>query len=210
MKYGKIENNEIIYFTENYIIRDIETVTINPITKKESVKTRTVKTFSPTQEQMLEQGWYPVEYINEVGENAIEDGKLKIYIGREYIRTVEEAKLDMQMQIADYDTSSAVNGFYYGDQELWIDKATRVGLVNAANAAIAVGNETMTFGIQGISVTLPCQKALQMLYALEMYALDCYNVTLSHKNNVDALDNVEDIDVYDYKTGYPEKLKFEV
>lgn len=206
MKYGKIEDDNIIFFDSKYII--IEKEVEDSFTKEVSIQQ--FKVFNPSSEQLLEQGWYPVEYIDEVGEDTIKDNILKIYIGREYIRTVEEAKRDMQMQIDSYDTSSAVNGFYYGEQELWIDKATRVGLVNAANAAVALGNETMTFGIQGISVTLPCEQALKMLYALEMYALACYNVTLNHKNTVDALVTVEDIDTYDYTVGYPEKLIFEV
>lgn len=124
--------------------------------------------------------------------------------------SIDIIKINKINEIDTYDQSSIVNGFYYGEQELWVDKATRVGLVNAANAAIALGNETMTFGIQGISVTLPCEQALQMLYALEMYALECYNVTLNHKNTVDNLVTIEDINNYDYTTGYPEKLRFEV
>lgn len=208
MTYGKIENNEVIYFTDNYIIREIEIVTKHPITKEETVRTQTVKTYHPNEELMLEQGWYPVEYINEVGENVVEDNKLKVYIGREL--TPAEVKKEVLGNISAFDTSSAVNGFYYGDRELWIDKATRVGLVNAVNAAIALGEENITFGIQGISVTLPCQQALQMLYALEKYALACYNVTLQHQNTVDALEAIEDLRAYDYTTGYPEKLHFEV
>lgn len=208
MKYGKIENNEIIYFLDNYIVEEITTTKVSPITKEEVTKTQLFKVYNPTQEQMIAQGWYPIEFVDEVGENKIEDNKLKIYVGHE--RTVDEAKQDMQRRIDDYDTSSAVNGFYYNGQELWADKATRVGLVNAAQAAKALGNETVSFGIQGFALTLPCDQCIQMLYALEMYALACYNVTLNHKNTVDALESVEDIDAYDYTVGYPTKLNFEV
>lgn len=207
-KYGKIENENIIFFAQNYIIEErtidsFDLETLEPITN-----TCEFKVFNPTQEQMIEQGWYPVEYSQEVGENIIEDNVLKIYLG--HTRTVEEARQNMQMQIDAYDTSSAVNGFLYNGQELWADKATRVGLVNAAQAAKTLGNETVSFGIQGFSITLPCEQCLQMLYALEMYALACYNVTLNHKNTVDSLENVEDIDNYNYTVGYPEKLNFEV
>ena len=208
MKYGKIENGEIIFFNNDYVVIEKEIIYIDEITLEESIKTKRFKVFNPTQEQMLEQGWYPIEYIDEVGENIIEDNTLKIYTGRE--RTVEEARRDMQMQIDAYDTSSDVNGFLYNGQELWADKATRVGLVNAAQAAKALGNETVSFGIQGFALTLPCDQCIQMLYALEMYALACYNVTLNHKNNVDNLVTVEDIDSYNYMVGYPEKLNFEV
>lgn len=208
MEYGKFENDNVVLFTEKYITvkKEVKRFDYKSKTFKSSIEN--VKIYNPSPDTLLQEGWYPVEYIDKVGENTIEDNILKIYTGK--ARTVEEAKFEMQMNIDMYDTSSAVNGFYYGDQELWIDKATRVGLVNAINSAIALDNEDITFGIQDISVTLPCQQALQMLYALEMYALACYNVTLNHKNTVYSLETVEDIDAYDYTAGYPEKLRFEV
>lgn len=37
-----------------------------------------------------------------------------------------------------------------------------------------------------------------------------YNVTEEHKAAVNTLTTIEEVDAYDYKTGYPEKLSFEV
>ena len=47
-----------------------------------------------------------------------------------------------------------------------------------------------------------------MLNVLEMYALECYNVTQSHIAAVKALDTIEEIESYDYTVGYPKKLSF--
>ena len=52
--------------------------------------------------------------------------------------------------------------------------------------------------------------ASSLLSALEMYALECFNVTAAHKKSVSELDNIEEVLTYDYKSGYPEKLKMEV
>ena len=49
---------------------------------------------------------------------------------------------------------------------------------------------------------------MQMLSALELYALDCYNVTAAHKADIEALTTVEDVVAYDYEIDYPEKLNF--
>ena len=57
---------------------------------------------------------------------------------------------------------------------------------------------------------MDCDKAIQLLSALEMYALECFNVTAAHKKAVIELTDIEDVLAYDYKTGYPEKLKMEV
>ena len=59
-----------------------------------------------------------------------------------------------------------------------------------------------------LDVELPISDALAMLNALEMYALDCYNVTQSHIAAVKALDTIEEIESYDYTVGYPKKLSF--
>ena len=55
-----------------------------------------------------------------------------------------------------------------------------------------------------------CDKAIQLLSALEMYALECFNVTASHKQAVSELTSIEDVEVYDYKKGYPKMLEMSV
>lgn len=104
-----------------------------------------------------------------------------------------------------YDTSQNVNVFYLNGQPMWIDKATRVGIVNAINATKAAGDAQVTLGIGGLSLTVDCNIALQMMYAIERYALACYNVTLAHKNAVMQLSDA-DAQHYDYTAGYPDKL----
>ena len=47
-----------------------------------------------------------------------------------------------------------------------------------------------------------------MLYALEVYASECYDVTARHEANIAELDNIEMVDAYDYTVGYPQKLVF--
>lgn len=121
---------------------------------------------------------------------------------------LEQAKAQKVAEIEAYDTSDAVNGFTYQGQAMWIDKATRVGLVNAIECTMTMGEDVITFGIQNVSVTLPCATAMKMMAALEVYALKCYNVTLAHKNAVMALNTIEEVEAYDITAGYPEKLVF--
>ena len=49
-----------------------------------------------------------------------------------------------------------------------------------------------------------------MLSSLELYALNCYNVTAKHKVAIEGLTNIEDIINYDYTVGYPDKLNFTI
>ena len=43
---------------------------------------------------------------------------------------------------------------------------------------------------------------------LEVYAKKCYNTTEEHKVNVSNLQSVDEVNNYDYKSGYPDKLIF--
>ena len=47
-----------------------------------------------------------------------------------------------------------------------------------------------------------------MLYALEVYASKCYDRTQYHIVNAKALNTVDNLRNYNFKTGYPEKLYF--
>ena len=117
-------------------------------------------------------------------------------------------KSDLIAQITAYDTSEAVNSFTLGGKEMWLPKETRVGLVNSVTIEKNAGKETTTLWFAGEKYVLPVDTALQMLAALELYALECYNVTAAHKAAVSALESVEDIVAYDYTENYPEKLNF--
>ena len=117
-------------------------------------------------------------------------------------------KADIIAQITAYDTSAAVNSFTLQDKQMWLPKETRVGLVNSITIEKNAGKETTTLWFGCERYELPVDTALQMLAALELYALECYNVTAAHKAAVNALENVEDVVAYDYTQGYPEKLNF--
>ncbi len=113
-------------------------------------------------------------------------------------------------QITAHDTSSAVNGFLLNGLTVWLDKDTRIGLMNSTTIAKNMGSETTTVWFGGISMTIPCDTAIQMLSALEMYALECFNVTAGHKAAVAQLTSVEEVSAYDYTTGYPAMLELNV
>ena len=111
-------------------------------------------------------------------------------------------------QITEYDQSEDVNSFTLQGKTMWLPKETRVGLVNSVTIEKNAGKETTVLWFGGEKYELSVDTALQMLSALELYALECYNVTAAHKAAVNALESVEDVVAYDYTQGYPEKLNF--
>lgn len=124
----------------------------------------------------------------------------------EPLSELDQAKKAEIRKIEDYDTSTDVNSFYLNEVQVWLDKSTRVGLMNSLNIEKEQGKTESTLWFNSISMTVNIDSAIQMLSALEIYALACYNKTAEHKVAVEALTTVEEIDAYDYTTGYPEKL----
>ena len=123
---------------------------------------------------------------------------------------LQRAKEAVLAAIEAYDTSSSVNGFILNGERVWLDKATRVGLMNSTSIAKAMGKKTTTLWFGGMQIEVNCDKAIGLLSALEMYALECFNVTAAHKKAVAELNTVEEVLGYDYTKGYPEQLKMEV
>lgn len=121
-------------------------------------------------------------------------------------QTIDGARHAKLRSIEAYDSSPAVNSFLLNGSPVWLDKATRVGLVNSTNMLKQAGHTTTTLWLGTQQLTLPCDTALSMLCALELYALECYNVTAQHKANILSMYTIEEIDAYDHTTGYPQKL----
>lgn len=112
--------------------------------------------------------------------------------------------------IIKYDSSPEVNGFYLNDELVWLSKDMRVGLVNSTTIEKNAGIQETTLWFEGRSLVIGVDMVLEMLAALEIYAKQCYNRTQEHIAEVNDLEDVKDVDDYDYTVGYPEKLHFNV
>lgn len=118
------------------------------------------------------------------------------------------AKENVLRIINAYDTSNAINTFVIASKQVWLDKITRAAVRVAIDSCKTAGRDTYDVWFNDTSVSIQCDKALQLLDQLEVYAVDCYNATAKHKNAVKALATIDEVVAYDYKSGYPEMLKF--
>ena len=147
--------------------------------------------------------------IGEYDEGEIQKAFAEFSVKMDALK-LKQAKVDKIAEIAAYDTSDKVNGFVLNGLLVWLDKATRVGLMNSTTIAKASGQETTTLWLGGMKLVVDCDKAIQLLSALEMYAIECFNVTASHKQAVSELTTIEEVEAYDYKAGYPKTLEMSV
>ena len=118
------------------------------------------------------------------------------------------AKRMVIARISAYDKSEAVNQFTYNGVPMWLDKETRNGLIARLNAEKSVGKKQTTLWLGEQSFNITITNALQFLNALEVYASECYDKTAEHKAAVSALEDIEDIEAYDYTDGYPTHPEF--
>ena len=120
--------------------------------------------------------------------------------------TLENAIKAKLEEITKYDVSSAVNGFYYQGNEYWLDKDTRVGLMNSTTILKEAGETSTSLWLGNLHIVLPVDDVIDKLSQLEVYALECYNVTAQHKVAVSGLQTIEEVKAYDITSGYPTKL----
>lgn len=153
------------------------------------VKGNGSQTFNPKEDAILADGW--VEYEPPV-----------------IVPTLEDIKARKVDEILAYDSSSAVNEFSMGGLPIWLDKATRAGLLLRFEAEAKAGRTSTTLWYNGLPFTLPLTYAQEILIALELYASACYDNTQSHIAEVQKLESKEAVETYDYTTGYPQKLLF--
>lgn len=113
--------------------------------------------------------------------------------------------------IDDYDTSFNVNGFLFNGMTLWLDRINRVVFANVISSAEVLGQETVTMAYNDeISITLPTENAKLLLASLELYAASCYNITLTHKNAIKNMSDINDVINFDITADYPPRLEFNI
>ena len=153
---------------------------------------------APSEEMLLADGW--VVYKAPVPREKSEAQKARI--------ALINARYALRNKIIEYDKSNDVNSFKVGEMQLWLDKATRAGLLLRFQAEKAQGLVSTALWYNGVQFPLPVDNAIAMLYAIELYASACYDNTQRHLAAVNSLQTMEEIEQYDYKVGYPEKLNF--
>ena len=113
-------------------------------------------------------------------------------------------------EIAAYDKSPAVNAFYLNGEQHWLDFNLRDRVFDGNERIAYKGREETSLWLDGKCFVMPIAAAQDLICTIEVYAKDCYNVTATHQAEVNKLTTIEEVEAYDYKTGYPEKLNLKV
>lgn len=137
-------------------------------------------------------------------------------IKRSDAEELAEAKEKKILEIYEYDNSQAVNNCYiaYGGTQIpyWADKYERNCLKSSLNDCIKKGIKKYRLDLRdaGVSVEIDCEKLIDILVDLEVYAIQCFNRTSDHVFAVRAMGAVQDVDKYDVSDGYPANPVYEL
>lgn len=152
-----------------------------------------------TDEQITFHNEHPNASVKEVIELKIDNP----------VRTIEQAKQEMILNITKYDISSNVNGFTINNTiTTWFSQLERLNYQRSVDSAKLLGVDTLSFFVGNNALSVSTQNAEMMLAALQLYADECFIVTKQHKLAVNNLTTIEEVDNYDYKSGYPQKPNF--
>ena len=151
---------------------------------------------NPTEEQLLEVGWQI--YVEPPVPEPTPAQRLR------------EAKDIKLSEIESYDESPEVNGIIVNGSQAWIPADKRAILKTSVDAYKALGIESITKVWEGVEYTASADEWLFMIAKVEVYASECYNTTARHKAAVEALDNIDDVEKYDYTLNYPDMLEFNI
>jgi hypothetical protein len=110
-----------------------------------------------------------------------------------------------------FDTGEGVNSFSLGGMPCWITADERAKFNTSISCAEMLGEATIELPLAGQFFTLPLVHAKMMLAAIQRrYADRAAIVTAKHKAAITTLATVEEVDAYDFTTGYPEKIVLEI
>lgn len=119
-------------------------------------------------------------------------------------RTLEDAKRERIAELNAYDQSSVVLSFSLNNIDMWVNPTERTNYLMTVEAAEDNGMTTVPFHGTNISTIA----AKNILNAVALYAMQVMAVTDNHRETIEVLENIEDVDAYDYTVGYPTKLVF--
>lgn len=204
MKYYKLINNELVTSPPELTINDVLVT-------------------NPTKEQYLSQGWKQLL----MAESPLKDMYHQIvstytetneYIIKKYelvlIDNIDRVKRLKINELMKYDSSSEVNSFYINGMEIWLNKDERVSLMYSIESEENILSNTTTVIYTktkpSIPITLDITMAKTLLQTIEVYAKNSYGVTQTHLNNILNLTTSEDVNNYNFKQDYPNKINLTI
>lgn len=123
--------------------------------------------------------------------------------------TLEDIKLKKIYQLESYDNN--LNDFIINDSiHAWFTPTERADYKQSIESAKLMNIEILQFFANNILLEIETSKAEQMLALVQLYANKCFIVTKQHKINIEQAKTIEEVENYNFREGYPDKLRFQI
>lgn len=130
----------------------------------------------------------------------------KTYKNRFYNIKLNRIKRNKLEEIDNYDSSNKINILTINNIKGWLNKQQRSGLYNLLNT----NTNIITLWLGDNNIELDKETLKNILDQLEQYAYECYNITALHKQKVNELTNIDEIENYDITAYYPKSLNIKL
>lgn len=148
---------------------------------------------NPTEDHIAEDGWQLYVENTNTPEN-----------------TLSIAINNLIDNIQQYDKSSNVEQFYINNIPLWLDRDERVILQRRFEIESKNNITTSVLWKDDNRFQIDIDMGMHILDQLELYAIKCFDVTHIHLNNAKQLKSLDEVNSYDFKSQYPDKLQFTI
>lgn len=105
----------------------------------------------------------------------------------------------------EYDNSHEINCFKINNKIVWLDKTTRISILDYLNREKS-NIETTTIWFNNFYIEIEVNKAITLLKSVDRYAKQCFDNTHKHYIEINQLETIEDCLQYDITAGYPDIL----
>lgn len=117
-------------------------------------------------------------------------------------------KVKLKAKASLYGSSEEVDDFTIGGIHIWLNHDLRGKVKENLETSQQLGETETVLRFNGMAFPMTVEQGWQMYYAVLAYARECWNTTEIHLSAIDALQTVDELLAYDYKSGYPQKLAF--
>ena len=117
--------------------------------------------------------------------------------------SVYDVRLALDIIQKEYDKSDDVNYFLLDNIKYWLDKDTRMSLLNSMAIEKEHGKTTTILWLGHHHYEIDIDYLTSFIKDLELYAKDTFNVTQSHLADIAAMDSNTELVKYDITKNYP-------
>ena len=143
-------------------------------------------------------------------ENSNPNDTKAIFVRLEENPNLEQVRNILANLIKEYDSSNLINYFNYLTFRYWFSKEERLAITHKFQVLLNKGEQYGLVWFGSHSYEVEVVKMLDFLEELELYAIQCNDITKQHLNEIKSIDNINDLIRFNITKDYPKGITMDV